>query len=57
MSTAIKIVVGVIIVIAIIIVIKAVCVALKLLWALLPLAILVGVMYFIYRQTKKATKS
>ena len=53
----IKIIVGFSIVVAIIIVIKAICVALKLLWILLPLAILIGIVCFVYRQTKKATKS
>lgn len=56
MSTAIKIIIGVVIVIAIVFVIKVICIALKLLWMLLPLAILIGIMYFFYRQTQKATK-
>ncbi|MBI2047160.1 hypothetical protein HYT26_03290 [Candidatus Pacearchaeota archaeon] len=48
-----KIIVGVIIAIALLIVIRAIFVALKLLWALLPLIIISTVVYFIWRQMKK----
>ncbi|MBI2124346.1 hypothetical protein HYT92_01005 [Candidatus Pacearchaeota archaeon] len=51
MSTLIAIIVGVVILIA-------AWNILKLLWALLPLIIIVGLaVYFVHRQTKKATKS
>ena len=56
-----KIIVGIVILVVAIIAIKAIFVALaftwKLFWTLLPLAIIIGIVYFVYRQTKKATKS